>query len=688
MYEINSCVCSALLTLSWYIAHIPDRDESGYSLYWLRGAQVMYESHQKQPEKKRHPPANFRKLKIALASPNDVLKERRIFFRTITEVNTILRSLGKHLHLDIVAWENVRPDAGRAQRVVSKQLSIDECDIFVAVFWTRFGMPTGDTRPADGKPYLSGTEQEIDEAFEARRKSGDGRPTIMLYRKKSVLRSDMSDEDHLQYNRVIEFFKQTAPGGRYEALYAEFRDGEFKTRLREHLLQAVQDIGDNDIKTRETPSRDVSVSDPKQEWLEKVHLTNNPFETYTAESDSQLTSCYFPIGEHRPRELVREPKHWFLFAAPGCGKTALSKIVETQCFPRKNDSETIFVRFGQTEIQRILMHQPTNSIELDDQRFLRNLIKAIANAIGSTNRERIYNAKSVTGDGPLADLLQRAGLEKALCVLDQVDELKIVSGDPARIVAMIKPIILQSFREPLLPYLAFRYLLPASVEAELAKDATLFRLDRCRVTHMWWSVADLRRLLQERLSQSADTRGSLKSLGQLCDSANGFAAGIDEEIAKLAEGCPRAAIWLADRLIEIHCQAPEPERLIREETWVTARQDWWRWGRRQILGVADRMETFWMRGDVVCFGEETIRLTRLSTRLMQTLIEAGDTVCSRDNLKKAGWPDESAAGVTERALSQAITRLRNELSAQGFNGSLVHVEHGRGYRLLRPQSHN
>lgn len=184
----------------------------------------MMDSRRDRSDHRRHSQAE---LTIMLASPSDVLKERRVFFQVVARVNTTLANLGKQIWLKPVAWEDVFPDAGAPQRVINEQLQlpIGEYDIFVAVFWKRFGIPTGERRPDDGRPYLSGTEQ----------------------------------------------------------------------LLKEYLMQVVQPIEENDLQARGTLSVQVaSAAEPKQDRLNKAHLTRNPLETYVAKFDRDLRYCFHP----------------------------------------------------------------------------------------------------------------------------------------------------------------------------------------------------------------------------------------------------------------------------------------------------------------------------------------------------------------------------------------------------------
>lgn len=96
------------------------------------------------------------KVRVFVASPGDVQKERDALPSVIEELNnTIGRSLG--FILELVRWEtHCHPAMGRPQGVINEQ--IGDYDIFIGVMWKRFGTPTGE---AD-----SGTEEEFNLAYE------------------------------------------------------------------------------------------------------------------------------------------------------------------------------------------------------------------------------------------------------------------------------------------------------------------------------------------------------------------------------------------------------------------------------------------------------------------------------------------------------------------------------------------
>jgi hypothetical protein len=124
---------------------------------------------------------DIKQLHVVLASPNDVKKERRLLVCAIEELNENLADrLGMHLRLR--RWEtDAYPgfDAKGLQGIIDRVLDIPRCDIFIAIFWRRFGTPTFDA--------ASGTFHEYYEAcksWERRR-----RPHIMVYFSKQRLAS-------------------------------------------------------------------------------------------------------------------------------------------------------------------------------------------------------------------------------------------------------------------------------------------------------------------------------------------------------------------------------------------------------------------------------------------------------------------------------------------------------------------
>jgi hypothetical protein len=186
------------------------------------------------------------KVRVFVASPGDVLDERRRLARVVEQLNRGLADwLG--LTLELLRWEtHVAPDTGRPQRVVFDQLPPEDWDIFVGIIWLRFGSDTGDTDPDTGQPYRSGTEEEFKAAYRRRQESTTGWPKVMFYRcirnPENVLYFD-DPENAAQFARVQEFFGGFAPAGPHPGLVHTYtQPEEFERTVREHLETCLRDL--------------------------------------------------------------------------------------------------------------------------------------------------------------------------------------------------------------------------------------------------------------------------------------------------------------------------------------------------------------------------------------------------------------------------------------------------------------
>jgi hypothetical protein len=96
-----------------------------------------------------------RVLRVVVASPGDVARERDAVARVFDEINRGV-ARDKDVVFEVWRWETDAYPAFHPegpQPVIDLQLRIADCDLLVGVFWKRFGTPTADA--------ASGTEHEI-----------------------------------------------------------------------------------------------------------------------------------------------------------------------------------------------------------------------------------------------------------------------------------------------------------------------------------------------------------------------------------------------------------------------------------------------------------------------------------------------------------------------------------------------
>ncbi|MCA9278584.1 MAG: DUF4062 domain-containing protein [Phycisphaeraceae bacterium] len=160
-------------------------------------------------------------VKVFIASPGDVSEERQVVRDVIAEWNVLNSELSKIVLLP-VGWEtHSSPEMGdRPQAIVNKQV-LKDCDLLVAVFWTRLGTPTGQS--------ASGTVEEIKEHLKL------NKPT-MIYFSQQRVRPDDIDPD--QYD-VLKKFKDSCMTKGLIQSYKEIED--FRRHFTRHLSRAVSD---------------------------------------------------------------------------------------------------------------------------------------------------------------------------------------------------------------------------------------------------------------------------------------------------------------------------------------------------------------------------------------------------------------------------------------------------------------
>jgi hypothetical protein len=162
-----------------------------------------------------------RVYRVMIATPSDVPSERLIIRESVYHWNDILAHRSGTVLLP-VAWEtHAHPLMGtRPQAVINSQVLAD-CDLLIAVFWTRLGSPTGEAP--------SGTVEEIEEHLKA------GKPA-MIYFSSAPVRPDSIDEQ--QYRALREFRADCERRGLIETFESLSELGE---KARRQLTQLVLD---------------------------------------------------------------------------------------------------------------------------------------------------------------------------------------------------------------------------------------------------------------------------------------------------------------------------------------------------------------------------------------------------------------------------------------------------------------
>ena len=321
--------------------------------------------------------------RVVVASPGDARPEAKAVAGVIEEIN---RSVGTDhgVRLEAVNWEThafpgLHEDG--PQGLIDPLLQIGECEILLAIFWKRFGTPTGQA--------LSGTAHEIRLAYQLWKDTG--RPQVMVYFNQEAY-APKSAEEALQWVQVLQFkgeFPQEGLWWDYEGLE------QFKNLVRGHLT--------NYIRAR-YPVDSVAVVQPVKsgETPDYFAVQQNLIRDYTRTFVGRIYALdaleQFVRSNDRGYFLVR--------GGPGQGKTALS------C--------SFITRWGSVH------HFVNRSGGRADLRLaMRSLIAQIPGG-------RVANAESISGlSKGFEEALPRAVKEghPAVIVIDALDELPADAAD-------------------------------------------------------------------------------------------------------------------------------------------------------------------------------------------------------------------------------------------------------------------
>jgi len=186
--------------------------------------------------------AEQKKLRVFVSSPSDVVEERAIVYDVIEQLSRpsgIASTLG--FSVEILDWRSLFPAPGQPQEIIENNFPLESWDIFIGIFWQRFGTPPGSYVDDRGKPYLSGTQYEIEQALKSWRTNN--RPRILLYRKTAAV--SLSDNNAIkQFSKVEKFFSNLPKDLEQFGLLNSFSNGaEFGRRILEDLTKALLEYG-------------------------------------------------------------------------------------------------------------------------------------------------------------------------------------------------------------------------------------------------------------------------------------------------------------------------------------------------------------------------------------------------------------------------------------------------------------
>ena len=281
------------------------------------------------------------RLRVFLASPGDVADERALA-RQVLERLPYDPMLRGQVVIEAVAWDQpgarvpmlatMTPQAAIAAGLPKPS----QCDIVVAIFWSRMGTPLPDEdRKPDGGVYLSGTEWEYLDALEAAERCG--KPVVLVYRRTedpALKQSDPKfDEKRQQWLQVNAFFARfrNQDGANRRGCNEYAAPEDFRRQLDDHLKEIIARL----LKRRTA----VEVGPPECATPSLLPLWNgSPFPGLRAFTPDDAP-IFFGRGRETDelvRRLANTPGRCLFVVGPsGSGK---SSLVAAGLLPRLKDN--------------------------------------------------------------------------------------------------------------------------------------------------------------------------------------------------------------------------------------------------------------------------------------------------------------------------------------------------------------
>lgn len=152
---------------------------------------------------------------LLISCPSDVSNYVEILKESVESFNRVFGALN-NIEVAIKHWSTDSfPESGdKPQELLNKQF-VRDCDVAVAIFWTRFGTPTDN--------YGSGTEEEIEEMLSA------DKQVFMYFLDEPI---NPSEVDVKQYQKVLDFREKYKDRGVYAVVTNK---NDFQRQFTNHL---------------------------------------------------------------------------------------------------------------------------------------------------------------------------------------------------------------------------------------------------------------------------------------------------------------------------------------------------------------------------------------------------------------------------------------------------------------------
>lgn len=254
-------------------------------------------------------------IQVFVSCPGDVENEKNLVKKVCQDLNDVF--LEYNIRLIVREWKTIIGQFGeRPQQLINNE--IRDYDIYLGIFWMRFGSKTGKKNPNTGKEYESGTEEEFMLAFD--RWKTHKIPKIYLFSKSAKKNDDPNVTEQLL--KVQKFIKEQKKNGWVNAFTKKNQFYPLVSKLLQ--IEVLKFIEIEKSERKKSISKGVSKS-IKKDILEKIdklpenYLTRTTFH-YSVNRDKET----IPVQKSKYKsleQLIEFQKRSILLGDAGSGKT-------------------------------------------------------------------------------------------------------------------------------------------------------------------------------------------------------------------------------------------------------------------------------------------------------------------------------------------------------------------------------
>lgn len=248
-----------------------------------------------------------KEYKVFIASPDDVIIERDIIEKAINKISI------PNVRLKVIRWENDLPSTSttKPQDLINNYL-LDECDLLVGLFWTKFGKKT---KNAD-----SGTVEEI-EKFILNRK-----PVILYFFDKPINPLSINSED---IDKIKQFREKYKDNGIYKVLNSDEHLNENISKDVMYNIGELEKGGMNINNSKYVSNKVILLNNAEKNIIEKNKDKNTEnLEFWKKERISSLINEYLDSKQVSYEYMEQLTFEENLLRAKSTDKTFMSSTIE------------------------------------------------------------------------------------------------------------------------------------------------------------------------------------------------------------------------------------------------------------------------------------------------------------------------------------------------------------------------